>query len=426
MSVRKTCEILARKAVVWLAILTPLPGVGAGTALADCPPRYEITAIVDGPDCPYGQTAYVNPAGLNDDGQFVGSFSCPVGEDQPMLWDDGAFIALELPDGYSQGLCEDINSQGVISGWINYPHTPFVWHDSELIALPIPPEASGAGANAISDTGLVVGVSDFPLTPLLWESGEVVPLDVPIGPNALAADISADGTRIVGWMGESPGFESRVFVWEDGEVTDLGTLFGGEDAWAEAVNDCGSVVGTAATPISGKTEFKYHAFLWRDGEAIDLGTVAGFDRSYARDVNDSDIVVGQCRISTKGFVGHAFVWRDGVMWDLNDLVPEVPDLTFKEAVGANGSGQILVQGKIGTHSVAVLLTPEEALIGDLDCDGEVGIIDLLALLGQWGPCSPPPDECPADLFEDGTVDVVDLLLLLADWGVSTAVDTPNR
>ncbi len=48
---------------------------------------------------------------------------------------------------------------------------------------------------------------------------------------------------------------------------------------------------------------------------------------------------------------------------------------------------------------------------DLDCDGDVGVSDLLALLGAWGSCI----GCAADLNCDGVVGVGDLLWLLAAW-----------
>ena len=54
-----------------------------------------------------------------------------------------------------------------------------------------------------------------------------------------------------------------------------------------------------------------------------------------------------------------------------------------------------------------------SVVGDLDGDGTVGILDLLALLSAWGPCE---GECPADLDGDGAVGVLDLLTLLANWG----------
>ncbi|MCH8345267.1 MAG: hypothetical protein IH983_14955 [Planctomycetes bacterium] len=49
---------------------------------------------------------------------------------------------------------------------------------------------------------------------------------------------------------------------------------------------------------------------------------------------------------------------------------------------------------------------------DLDHDGTVGILDLLALLAAWGT---DPDG-PPDFDNDGTVGILDLLTLLANWG----------
>ena len=50
--------------------------------------------------------------------------------------------------------------------------------------------------------------------------------------------------------------------------------------------------------------------------------------------------------------------------------------------------------------------------GDVDGDGEVGIVDFLALLAAWGP---NPGH-PADLNGDDVVGITDFLLLLALWG----------
>jgi len=52
---------------------------------------------------------------------------------------------------------------------------------------------------------------------------------------------------------------------------------------------------------------------------------------------------------------------------------------------------------------------------DINGDGVVDVLDLLQLLGEWGPCPPPPADCPADVNSDGTVDVLDLLVLLGAW-----------
>ena len=58
----------------------------------------------------------------------------------------------------------------------------------------------------------------------------------------------------------------------------------------------------------------------------------------------------------------------------------------------------------------------QAIPGDLDGDGTVGIFDLLILLSNWGPCPDPPDPCAADLDGDGNIGILDLLTLLANWG----------
>jgi hypothetical protein len=54
---------------------------------------------------------------------------------------------------------------------------------------------------------------------------------------------------------------------------------------------------------------------------------------------------------------------------------------------------------------------------DLDGDGLVGILDLLELIGAWGPCSICllPGSCPADFDGDCSVGITDLLALLGNW-----------
>jgi hypothetical protein len=49
---------------------------------------------------------------------------------------------------------------------------------------------------------------------------------------------------------------------------------------------------------------------------------------------------------------------------------------------------------------------------DLDGDGAVNVIDLLLLIGSFGPC----EGCPKDCDGDGFVGVVELLMLIGDFG----------
>lgn len=52
--------------------------------------------------------------------------------------------------------------------------------------------------------------------------------------------------------------------------------------------------------------------------------------------------------------------------------------------------------------------------GDVDGDGIVGVTDLLAIIGAWGPCG----GCSEDLNNDGFVNVTDLLDVIANWSGS--------
>ena len=70
--------------------------------------------------------------------------------------------------------------------------------------------------------------------------------------------------------------------------------------------------------------------------------------------------------------------------------------------------------------------------GDLDGDGEVGILDFLFLLANWGPCPAPcPPSCVADIATspgakatvDCTVDISDFLELLGNWGRCSVANT---
>ena len=68
------------------------------------------------------------------------------------------------------------------------------------------------------------------------------------------------------------------------------------------------------------------------------------------------------------------------------------------------------------ESVAfTVMVPGQGCVADLDGSGDVGVKDLLILLGVWGPC-PPKGDCPADFDGSGDVGVKDLLILLGNWG----------
>ncbi len=102
--------------------------------------------------------------------------------------------------------------------------------------------------------------------------------------------------------------------------------------------------------------------------------------------------------------------------------------------GLIGSGDIDGDGAIDVVQVVEVLTDYQLIVqtsiasaewspdtcvapcgGDINEDGGVDVDDLLALIGNWGPCD-DPGNCPSDLDDSGSVDVDDLLMLLSAWG----------
>src|SRR4051794_33409455 len=83
-------------------------------------------------------------------------------------------------------------------------------------------------------------------------------------------------------------------------VTALGTL-GGTGSSASGINDAGQVVGGATI-----SAYNSRAFLYRDGQMTDLGTLGG-SYSYAYAINSAGQVVGQANTSAGSYISHAFL-----------------------------------------------------------------------------------------------------------------------
>ncbi len=52
------------------------------------------------------------------------------------------------------------------------------------------------------------------------------------------------------------------------------------------------------------------------------------------------------------------------------------------------------------------------IVGDVNSDGIVDVLDMLAVIAAWGPCV----NCPEDIDGDWSVTVKDLLIVIANWG----------
>jgi probable HAF family extracellular repeat protein len=253
----------------------------------------------------------------------------------------------------SRGWIAGISQNGVIDPLTSEPEGRAVlWKDNEITDLGTLGgyESSAVGMN---NRGQVIGLATN-LVPdpfsffqyktqvraFLWERGEMRDLGTLGGPDAFAQYINDRG-KIAGFSYTSytPNPVTGVpqidpFVWEHGRMIDLGN-FGGTNAGTFGpvfgLNNRGQVVGILALP----GDMVFHPFLWDDGTLTDLGTFGG---SYGQPnwIDDAGETVGYAYYPD-GFTVRAALWTNGQIHDLGAL----PGQGCSAANAINSNGQII-------------------------------------------------------------------------------------
>ena len=164
----------------------------------------------------------------------------------------------------------DINNAGAITGSVRdddgRAHAA-VWQDGQRTILADLPGSTGTGGSRINDADQVAGTTLFPLfgslahlQATLWNGSQPSALATPAGGDSTANDLNDKG-EVVGWTASKLDRSDQVAtLWSGTTAIDLNSFLSlsqRSDGWkllqATAINDLGSIVGSAVNPLTGQT-----------------------------------------------------------------------------------------------------------------------------------------------------------------------------
>ncbi|MCV2368429.1 PEP-CTERM sorting domain-containing protein [Roseateles oligotrophus] len=296
--------------------------------------------------------------GINAAGQVVGVSNTggPTPHEFGFVWAAGSMTALPSLDvnGVYGSIAYGINAAGTVVG-SGYTTGAISYHGIQWQGGT--PTDLGSGnsfsmAIAINASGMVAGQSANQA--VRWVGGAMSALPGLGGSNSGAWGLNDVG-QLVGDAALAGDATSHATIWNNGVVSDLGTLAGGSYSSAWGINAKGDVIG-----YGDKNNDPNYAYglLWRNGQVIDLGTLGG-DGSEARGINGGGDVVGGAWI-TGNAAEHASLWNGNAWLDLNTLVSGgLGNFSYLEvATALNDAGQIVGYGKtLDGDTRAFLLTP---------------------------------------------------------------------
>ena len=308
-------DIARDKGVSLASLLAMNPQIGDRSLIRvgdpiTIPPRISELEVPGGP--------WSQATDINDRGQVVGGAG---------IWHDGVLTAIGTLEGDDSSHAWAINERGQVIGESvgrGARYRPFLWEDGVITALePGALEGGTAFAMSINDRGQVVGYLGVTHNrAVLWQDGVMTDLGTLGGARAVAHGINNRG-QIAGASETSSG-EWHAFLWQDGVMSDLGAIGTPLD-----INERGQIVGWRETDVGWES-----AFLWDNGVVTDLGSLGGVS-TRARAINERGQIVGESE-SASG-MAHAFLWQDEVMIDLGTLEGDV----YSSATAINDCGQIV-------------------------------------------------------------------------------------
>jgi probable HAF family extracellular repeat protein len=202
------------------------------------------------------------------------------GQNSWMNW--GEFNDFGQIVGFSETAVPDPNGGDIRTFGTHLTCRPFLWQFGHMSALPTLGGNNGQ-ASVINNRGHIVGFAENrtvdsscpPNTtnnriqlPVLWENGTAFPLQ-DLGTGAIVQGNNSRG-QIVGTVGSTDNTTQYAALGQkNGALTNLGAPPGDFAAIANGINDRGRVVGS-----TWDSNFNWsHAFIWQDGVMTDLNTL---------------------------------------------------------------------------------------------------------------------------------------------------------
>jgi probable HAF family extracellular repeat protein len=409
-----------------------LAGVAALPSSA-LPPRFDMEIL---PTFAGGET---HATAINDVGQVTGS----SGADIPglglhaFIWSaDTGLQPLDPAGVYASSTGYAINNSGQVAARATLSTMP--GYDDQTLVRYNPGSGFEHIAYLTGDYGRIMDINESGSITGYWDTytdasygtrafvytdtngfEEIPPFDG-VGAS-IAWDIN-DFNQIVGTAAN--GSATRAFLWDDGVMTDLGTL-GGTSADAYYIDNMGVIVGWALTADGTRHAFRWtsdlgiqdiHSFanapeseaLWNvdsgwvigtytandgatrqfysfnDGPMIDMGVELSPGQDGIFKINNAGEGIGTMNAARRTAMHATYFSPTAGVLDLNDLLVEPTTFEMRHGVDVSEAGQIVVTGQFpgNAKTRSAVLTP--LIDGDSDCDGDVDYDDISFFVAAIG------------------------------------------
>ena len=244
--------------------------------------------------------------GLNDSGQYVGSF----GERNWVYWGMPHAFIHGSTDNVSVGIGSAARTEGFRLGRIEGPrYADPLYQYLDLFPSTAPSDFNERVTipNAINNAGVVVGslsttdLNGGPFQPFRYDTTTRAfsVLSVPGATSAYATDINNLG-QIVGNFTDATG-RQHGFLYDGGAYTVIDRPNSGNSSTRiGGINDAGTIVGSSNDPANPRS------FILRGGSFTDFTANGLFTAAY--DINNSEQIVGAVGVSGQR---RGFVWANG-------------------------------------------------------------------------------------------------------------------